>query len=243
MRRQWYKFHYFMDQYFRPVTKWLLIANVAIFIVQHLLLLFVDAVFKTGINEFIILWFTQIPSAVVQKYQVWRLVTYGFLHVSGIHLIFNMMILFFFGSMVEDYMGSRRYLRFYFIVVIGAAIFQTAFHYLVTRDPDSIMLGSSGGMFGVLVAAAVMAPNQTVMWNFLFPIKMKYMVLIIIVLEFIMLAGSGIGGTSNVSHITHLSGAGIAFVLLMWPDWWDRIGPRRRRRGPQQVYRRFDGLR
>ncbi|GAB4320087.1 MAG: hypothetical protein Kow0059_14200 [Candidatus Sumerlaeia bacterium] len=217
MRRHWYRFHQFMDRHFQPVCKWLMILNVGMFLLTALAAVLIDAVFKTRVAYWIYQELAQVPGQVVRKFEVWRLITYSFLHADGIHLLFNMLMLYFFGSMVESWMGSRRFLRFYLIVVVGAALVHTVFSLLPTQSLESAMIGSSGGMYGILVAAAVYAPNQVVLFNFLLPIRLKYLVMILIGLEFIMTAGTAAGGTSQISHITHLSGALIALGLLMGP--------------------------
>jgi hypothetical protein len=116
-----------------------------------------------------------------------------------------------FGSEMESIWGSRGFLKYYFITGVGSGIIWLV---LNINNPFSVLIGASGAIYGVLLAYGLMFPNRKVFIYFLFPIKVKYFVLLLGVIAFI----SSIGDTgSNISHLTHLSGMLIGFIYLKSP--------------------------
>jgi membrane associated rhomboid family serine protease len=112
-----------------------------------------------------------------------------------------------FGCELERLWGSRFFLKYFFITGIGAGICTVCF------TPSLLIptIGASGAVFGILLAYALYYPNQIVYFNFLFPIKVKYLVLIYGLLTFYF-SLSGTGG--NIAHIAHLGGMGFGFIYL-----------------------------
>ena len=136
----------------------------------------------------------------------WQLVTYGFLHAGFWHIFFNMFILWMFGMQIENAWGSRRFAIFYFVCVIGAGLMHLAF-------VDSPVIGASGGVFGVMLAFAMMFPNQPIYLWFMVPIKAKWLMLGLGVLELFY----GFSGTqSSVANFAHLGGMVFGFVLIQY---------------------------
>ena len=186
------------------VTRSLLIANVAIFFVQML----------TGnllIGPFA-LWpvasplFPQAPA-----FQVWQLLTYGFLHGSLTHLVFNMFALYMFGGPIEGLLGPRRYLVYYLVCVVGAAVAQLVVLANMDRPPVPTV-GASGGVFGLLLAFGMAFPRQKIMLIFP-PIPMQAWLFVTLygLLElYLGVTGSGQG----VAHFAHLGGMAAGYVLL-----------------------------
>ena len=189
------------------VTRSLLIANVAIFFVQML----------TGnllIGPFA-LWpvasplFPQAPA-----FQLWQLLTSGFLHGSLTHLVFNMFALYMFGGPIEGLLGPRRYLVYYLACVVGAAVTQLVVLVNMERPPVPTV-GASGGVFGLLLAFGMAFPRQKIMLIFP-PIPMQAWLFVTLygLLElYLGVTGSGQG----VAHFAHLGGmAGGYLMLLYW---------------------------
>ena len=186
------------------VTRSLLIANVAIFFVQML----------TGnllIGPFA-LWpvasplFPQAPA-----FQLWQLLTYGFLHGSLTHLVFNMFALYMFGGPIEGLLGPRRYLVYYLACVVGAAVTQLVVLVNMERPPVPTV-GASGGVFGLLLAFGMAFPRQKIMLIFP-PIPMQAWLFVTLygLLElYLGVTGSGQG----VAHFAHLGGMAAGYVLL-----------------------------
>jgi membrane associated rhomboid family serine protease len=187
---------------FPPGVKWLISANVAIYILQ---LLFVDS---TLAGKPILLWFNLRPSDVLPHGEIWQLVTYMFLHASITHILFNMLTLWMFGAAVEQTWGTRRFLQFYFICGIGAGICVVVANLIFGTDQRTI--GASGAIYGVLLAFGMLFPETEILLMFLFPIKAKYAVMIFGAIAFL---GSLQGG-GTVSNLAHLGGMLVGYLYI-----------------------------
>ena len=139
----------------------------------------------------------------------WTIVTYMFLHASVMHLVFNMLGLFFFGPRVEERLGSRNFINLYLISGITGGLLS-----LIT-SPSAAVLGASGAVFGVMLAFAYFWPDMPIhIWGII-PIPARMLVIITTVLSL----WSGLGGVrSNVAHFAHLGGYLGAWVYLKWLD-------------------------
>lgn len=150
-------------------------------------------------------------------FRPWQLVSYAFLHASPGHLFFNMFALWMLGGEVEYCWGSRRFLLFYVLCVLGAGLTQMTVAALgVTSYPT---VGASGAVFGILLAYGMMFPNRRLILLFLpIPIKAKYFVLAYGVLELVL----GITGTqAGVAHFAHLGGMLFGFLIIQyWRARW-----------------------
>lgn len=175
----------------------------------------------------------------------WRLIGFQFLHHDMGHLFFNMLGLFFFGPMVERYLGSKRYLAFYLLCgIFGAAMYGLlnvagyAVHTLfgVDRIPGLLfydmatrLVGASAGVYGVLMAGAFIAPNSKVLLFFILPVRLKHFAYAIVAIAFltVMMHGDNAGGQAG-----HLGGAFAGFYFIRRPhslhgffDFLGRVDP------------------
>jgi membrane associated rhomboid family serine protease len=191
----------FVSDYFPPGLKWLLIANTVVYIIYYL--------FAGSLGRVMTTLFSLYAAGAVKSLYVWQLFTYMFLHGGIWHLLFNMLTLWFFGSQLERDWGTRRFLKYYFLCGIAAGVCVLLVN-MAIGDWFTPTIGASGAIFGVLVAFGVLYPNQTVLMNFLFPIKAKYMVLIYAGIELLMTFGPNTG----VSTIAHLGGMAFGYVYL-----------------------------
>jgi membrane associated rhomboid family serine protease len=185
-----------------PVTLALITANVAVFLLQ---------LAAPGIVLPLALW----PLGSGAGFQPWQLVTYAFLHGGIWHLAFNMFALYMFGSPIEQVFGTRRYLIYYFVCVVSAAITQLAVSALMGGGGPTI--GASGGVFGLLLAYAVYFPRNRIMLLFPpIPMPARVFVVVYAVLELVF----GVTGAENsVAHFAHLGGLVGGFLLL---QFWRR---------------------
>ena len=194
-----------------PVTTALIVANVAIFLLQSIL---------PGLVVPFALWPLGTAQAMAGVgFYPWQLVTYAFLHGGLLHLGFNMFALYMFGSPVEQVFGTRRYLLYYFVSVLSAAFTQLAFAAFTGGIYPTI--GASGGVFGLLLAYAKLFPHNRVMLLFP-PIPMPARVFVFgyAAVELFL----GVTGTQEgVAHFAHLGGMVGGYLLLRY---W-RSGPRR----------------
>jgi membrane associated rhomboid family serine protease len=190
----------FIDNYFPPGLKWLILVNVVVFVLDFLA--------GPTVHSALMAFFALTAEGAVKNFLVWQIFTYMFLHGGFTHLLFNMLTLWFFGTQLERDWGTRRFLKYYFLCGIAAGVCVLVAN-LLTRDVPTI--GASGAIFGVLVAFAVLYPNQTVLMNFLFPIKAKYMVMIYAAIELLLTIRPG---QSGISTIAHLGGMAFGYVYL-----------------------------
>jgi len=189
-----------------PVTTALIVANVAVFLLQMVV---------PGLVGPFALW----PLSAAQAsrgqvgFGVWQIVTYGFLHGDFLHLAFNMFALYMFGSAIEQVVGPRRYLVYYLVCIIAAALAQLGVTALLGGIYPTV--GASGGVFGLLLAYAVYFPRNRVMLLFPpIPIPSRVFVVIYAAIELFL----GVTGTqAGVAHFAHLGGlVGGAAVLYYW---------------------------
>jgi len=200
-----------------PVTRALLIANVAVYLLQLVM------------GDFLITYFalwplSASPYPTVPGFEPWQLVTYSFLHGDWTHIAFNMLALWMFGGPIERLFGSRPFALYYFVCVIGAALAQLAVIAYFTGGYDPT-LGASGGVMGLLLAFGMMYPQVRVIALF-FPIPIPAWLFVIIygALELFL----GVTGTqSSVAHFAHLGGMAIGFVLIQY--WRGKLPIRPRR--------------
>jgi membrane associated rhomboid family serine protease len=184
------------SNYFPQGVKWLLIVNVAVFLV------FFFAVHSGYGGAFLPFYLT--PAEVVGSLSVWQLVTYMFLHdpFGFMHILFNMLTLWMFGLDLERTWGTRRFLRYYFLCGIGAGICVVVAN-LLFGNPGARTIGASGAIYGLLLAFGMLYPDRQVLFSFLFPMKAKYFVMILGAIAFLS-SFAAPGGP--VSHIAHLGG-------------------------------------
>jgi membrane associated rhomboid family serine protease len=194
-----------------PVVKWLLITNFAVF--------FAGAIFLPSnihvlnlpfpINS-LVKWCSVFPDTPWAMLQLWRLITYQFLHGDIFHILFNMLGLFFLGPTLERHWGNRKFLIFYLSCGVAGGLFYTvlvALNFLWAGP----MVGASGAILGMLAACAILFP-QFVVFIFLFPVPIRVAAigLTVVYFFFVITRGANAGG-----HAAHLAGmaAGAAYVF------------------------------
>lgn len=184
--------------------RWLLIANIAVFLIQFFAGRTLAPVFQL---------LALFPVQVVKQFYLWQLVTYMFLHAGIWHILWNMLALWMFGVELEQTWGTEKFLRFYFLCGVGAGVVVVLMNYLF-GDPRVATIGASGAIYGVLAASAALWPDRVILAFFFFPMKMKYFVAIIGAITFL----NSWNPNSGVSDIAHLSGLlfGVLYVKLGW---------------------------
>ena len=148
--------------------------------------------------------------------RIWQPITYLFIHKDFLHVFFNMFVLWMFGSELESIWGRKSFLQYYFFTGIGSGLIWLMLNF---TNANYILAGASGAVYGVLLAFGMMFPNRTVYIYFLLPIKVKYLVIILVAAEFILSMNS----TSDISHITHLSAVLIGYIYLRYSWRWKDI--------------------
>ncbi|RMH72264.1 MAG: rhomboid family intramembrane serine protease [Gemmatimonadetes bacterium] len=195
-----------------PMVKRLILINVGVWVLQILLAL-IGGVAPGSLSDQFIRTFGLVPESVYQHFTIWQFVSAMFLHSSTnmMHLIFNMFALWMFGSPVERVWGSREFFRYYMITGIGANMV----HFMFYSSSPVAVIGASGAVLAVVLAFALTFPNAVILVGFLFPVKAKYFAIGVIVLDFLGLLMTEVGGQiDHVAHLIHLAGVGIGFGYL-----------------------------
>lgn len=178
------------------MTKWvgrLLLANIAVFVLTEM--------YRAPMMR----WFALVPLEVLRE--PWTPVTYMFLHANAVHLIFNMIGVFFFGPRLETRLGGRDFARLYFISGLVAAAFSLIF------SPFAAVIGASGAVFGILIGYALFWPDEPIYLYFVIPVPA--MVLVIAYVG-ISLFGGFSGAQDGVAHFAHLGGFVGGWAYLRW---------------------------
>ncbi len=200
--------------FFPPVIKNLLIINGVVFFLQLLM----SNIMLSGVPAEYILnrWFALNPISGIGgagdafNFQVWQLITYQFMHGGFSHIFFNMFGLWMFGMEIENIFGSRKFLYFYLLCGVVAGLFQLFLTPLLGGG-NAVTIGASGAVYGVLLAFAMLFPDRYIFLYFFIPIKAKYLIGFLIIMEFMLVDSAN----SGVAYLAHLGGAFAAFVYLM----------------------------
>lgn len=185
------------------IVKHLLIINVLMYFAYYVLL-------KQGIinlNYYLGIW-----SLSTGLFRIWQPLTYMFMHGSFDHLFFNMFSLWMFGSALENFWGSKRFLFYYLVCGIGAGLLN------MLVPGAHVSVGASGAVYALLLAFGMMWPNNYIYLYFLVPIRTKWFIIGMIVIELF----EGIfRSTDGIAHFAHLGGMLIGFLIILY---WKRHG-------------------
>ncbi|WP_413288532.1 rhomboid family intramembrane serine protease [Bdellovibrio sp. HCB337] len=202
-----------------PMVKWLLIVNVGIWLVFQVL---VEGFFKVPFTNFLSL----VPARVIFEFRVWELFTYMFLHSMQLtHILFNMLMLWFFGAELEQRWGGKYFLFFYLFTGIGAAVIYClgmGVYAAATGSQAGLMipvLGASGAVFGLMLAQGILFGERIIYFFMLFPMKMRYFVMIMGAVQIGSMLTSGVSG-GEVAYLAHLGGLASGYVALLLMSRW-----------------------
>ncbi len=184
-----------------PVTQWLLIANVAVYVLENSGMI--------GVDQFA-LW---PPGGFDSPFEPWQIVTYSFLHGNLAHIFFNMLALYMFGGEIERLFGARFFTLYYFACVVSAAVC----HLVVTAamgSPPAPMVGASGGIYGLLLAFGIYFPHRRVLLLFPpIPLPARVFVFGFAALELVL----GVTQTAaGVAHFAHLGGMLGGWLMIQY---------------------------
>ena len=205
----------YKPQLFTDAIKILVSVNFCIYILQSV----------SGKEDAFFRLFGLVPSTFMSDLMLWQPFTYMFFHAPfyssvGIsHILLNMLGLWVFGRELEQAWGKTKFLRYYFITGIGSGLIT----YFFQMSSDNPVIGASGAVYGILLAYGVSYPNRMLyIWG-LIPVRSMWLVIIMGSIAFFGLLGNADG----ISHVTHISGMVIGYVLLKkkwrWRDIWFAI--------------------
>jgi len=192
-----------------PAVKWLLIINIVVFILDFL----TSAASSAGLTIFQ-RFFALIPATPALTLQLWRLITYQFLHGGMWHIIFNMLGVLFLGPPLERTWGTRKFLMFY----LSCGVAGGAFYILLVLTGFLIplpMIGASGAVLGILTACAILFPHFVVFF-FFFPVPIRVAAIILILIASFSLLSKGANAGGEACHLAGI----VAGALYVFSDSW-----------------------
>jgi len=187
-------------RFFRTVVGWLIIVNVAVYALEIIMFRAQPAAFDALLD-----YLTLSPKDVFTLGYVWQLLTYAFLHdpANILHILLNMLFLYWFGREIEIVWGVRRFLAFYLTAAAFAALVFSAMHYFWPLKAARCF-GASGAIMALVMVYALWWPNRTILFMFLFPMRVWTFVLIVIGIEAVSLLQTADNSVANLAHLAGL---------------------------------------
>ncbi len=187
--------------------------NVAVFIVfmvAHVLLVLSGG---EEIYNAILSWLILPASITAFLVKPWTIITYFFMHEGFMHILFNMLFLYWFGIIIKEFLGGSKVISLYILGGIIGGIFYLLIYNLLPffadRVQGSVMLGASAGVYAVVVGAATLMPNYSIHLLFLGPVRIKYIAIFYVLMSFANTVGANAGG-----NLAHLGGAALGFLFI-----------------------------
>jgi membrane associated rhomboid family serine protease len=209
------------------VTSWLIFLSVLVYVVDGMLLKWGQGYPRATPAGPVVFpplyyWGHFSKMLAIDHFQIWRFITFQFLHGGFDHLVFNMLTLYFFGPMIEAYLMSRLYVVFYLLSGIGGASLYLAL--LVTDKVIAYnwtpLVGASAGIFGILIASARIAPSAIALVFGFFPMRLRTLIWIFIGYAILQI---WIGAANAGGEAAHLGGAAVGYLLIRRPQVLERI--------------------
>jgi membrane associated rhomboid family serine protease len=219
------------------VCKWLIIANVVVFVLQM----------ATGGDHGLVTSWLKLGPQDLQRGQIWRLVTYAFCHSEDfLHILFNMLFIWWFGKALEERYGSREFLFFYLAAAVSAGLVYILMR-LTLRELGSVY-GASGATMAVAMLYALHFPRQKILFWGILPIEVRWLVALFVVQDTwpVLQSLAGQGSNDNIAHAAHLGGLAFGYwykkrglrLEYFWANLrWPKLSSLWRPRSKIRVYR------
>ncbi len=190
--RHYYEFGF--SRRFSPGVKWIIIVTVGFYLLELIISSASEGMFWTVFGR---LGLT--PSDVFGRGFIWQLVTYAFLHDPRglMHILFNMLFLYWFGREVEQVWGTKRFVLFYLTAAVFSGFVFSAVHIFL---PVSWCIGASGAIMAVVMVYALWWPNRMILVMLFFPMRVRTFVIIVIIAEMVSFLQMR-GGVANMAHL------------------------------------------
>lgn len=209
----WYNLKHAFDHKDNGLYK-IMAINIILFLAFMVLRVFLTLGGGEGVYRSIISFFMMpayIPALLTKP---WTLFTYMFLHEGFLHILFNMLFLYWFGMLVNEFLGSRKLVNLYILGGLAGGLFYLVIYNLAPFFSDqvqgSLMLGASAGVFAIVVAAATLRPDTEFRLLLLGPVKIKYIAIFYVLVAFANSTGSNAGG-----ELAHLGGAILGYYYVL----------------------------
>lgn len=194
----------------------LLVVNIAFFLVAGTAKVIGWASGIQGLDAFFIDYLELSSNLLKVVLHPWTLISYSIVHLDLGHFVFNMLGLYWFGNILQDFLGPKKILYFYlFGGLSGGLLFLLIFNLIAANSiapPASALLGASGAVYGIICGAAFLVPNYTMNLLFFGPVRLKYIAMATVLISFIQIPNGNPGG-----NIAHLGGAlgGILYLKYL----------------------------
>ncbi len=191
----------------------LIFINVAVFLLINIIGLFSFLFTGAGAESLGLIDWLAVPADLGKLlYRPWTLITYAFLHYDFLHILFNMLWLYWFGKIFLEFLSSKQLLNVYLLGGIsGAALYILAYNVFPAFSqsvPYSYALGASAAVYAVVIAIAAFVPDYSIILMFIGRVQIKYIAIFVVVLDLLSISGGNAGG-----HIAHLGGALFGFLF------------------------------
>lgn len=195
----------------RNIVERVIIINIAIFILAYLFNTF-SFLFQIDGN-FLVNWFSLQPDFGLLLSKPWSIISYGFLHLGFFHILFNMMVLFYFGNLFLDFFNPRQFLLYLLLGIMGGGfIYMLSYNYLPgLKTQDSLLVGASAGVMAIVIGISSHIPQYSLRFRFIGNIKLLYLAVVLVVLDVIQIPSGNAGG-----HLAHLGGSFLGFILTKY---------------------------
>jgi membrane associated rhomboid family serine protease len=215
---------------------------IAIFVIEKLLITF--SFFNDGTTNFVLQYFSLSSSLNHFLTKPYTLISYSFLHGGFIHLIFNLIVLYYIGNLFLDYFNEKKFL-IYFILgsVFGGILFLLSYNYFnVFNNQNAYLVGASASITAIMVGLATRIPNFEMNFRFIGYVKLWMVTAIWVLLSFILIPNGNAGG-----QIAHLGGAIIGFILTKYYFLENNVKPKfilkkQNKSNLKMVYKNDQGL-
>ncbi len=192
----------------------LILINVIVFVFALLVNVFCLLLQLPNPVEYIIREFLMLPSNLKTLiYTPWSIITYMFLHSGIFHILFNMLVLYWFGNIYQEYLGKQKFIYTYFLSGIFGGLFYVlcynVFPYFSSTVETSKALGASAAVMGIVFATATLLPNFTIVLAIFGPIRLKYIAFFYLLIDLVGISSANAGG-----HLAHIGGALFGFLFI-----------------------------
>ncbi|MBC6697835.1 rhomboid family intramembrane serine protease [Hymenobacter puniceus] len=190
----------------------LLLINVLVFVVLLLIRVTLFLVTAGRLDISLVLEWLAVPSGPLTLLtRPWTLLTYCFVHTDFFHILFNLLNLYWFGSLVREYLGDRKLVSLYILgALAGAVLYLLAYNFIpVFAGRPAMLYGASAGVTAIILGAATLLPDYTFSIIFLGPVRIKYIAAVVVLVSI-----AGIDGGNPGGEIAHLGGALLGFLFI-----------------------------
>ncbi|MGC1242270.1 MAG: rhomboid family intramembrane serine protease [Chryseosolibacter sp.] len=184
-----------------PIVRNLIFINVIVFVLQNMM---------PVVTEWLALW--NVHTNLFRPYQLF---TYMFCHADFFHIFFNMLLLSFFGPILEEFWDQKQFLLFYIIAGIGAGVFNILMDLFFGIGSFAMMIGASGAVYGVMTAFGIIFPNMELRLLFL-PISFKAKYMVMVLGSIAIYSGFISAPGDNTAHLAHLGGIVVAIIMIQF---------------------------